>query len=473
MAGDLFGDLPPPSYLSPPSQEQQEQQLHLQPHKSVKINENNKTTSIIKDPTPLPPPPLKSAFKRSKPPESTPNEEVGSGKKLRFKTSTDASISQIAEAMQKIASHIGNSAKFSKASKLAIQLIQAGSVKPETADHFFSILEAAMFSPTSCNNASARSDYHALFSAAQDAKDCLNKKQKNQLTVWTIRAVVANDLYTDDSFCGCSVPLWLTGWYCSSSELPNVEARRMHTGVLIHHSDFMLVLVNGFISLQPIPSVGPLHSVHSCSGYMQFSKAAGRVKDLISNLPVATKEDDAEEVAALQDEKERVSREVQSSQDVIPSDLSNEVTTKEEFDPFGLDALISSKPKKEAKNNKGKEDEEEMMRFLRLQREAIINCLEIAAKRYKIPWCQTVIDILVKHAYDNVSRFTSQQRDAIGKLWTSIREQLNRRKQGKSVSGKLDVTAFESLQEKYSNEKISIRRAVGGTGDRRCQQWLG
>uniref|UniRef100_A0A803KPX7 Uncharacterized protein n=1 Tax=Chenopodium quinoa TaxID=63459 RepID=A0A803KPX7_CHEQI len=429
MAGDLFGDLPPPSYLSPPSQEQQEQQLHLQPHKSVKINENNKTTSIIKDPTPLPPPPLKSAFKRSKPPESTPNEEVGSGKKLRFKTSTDASISQIAEAMQKIASHIGNSAKFSKASKLAIQLIQAGSVKPETADHFFSILEAAMFSPTSCNNASARSDYHALFSAAQDAKDCLNKKQKNQLTVWTIRAVVANDLYTDDSFCGCSVPLWLTGWYCSSSELPNVEAR--------------------------------------------FSKAAGRVKDLISNLPVATKEDDAEEVAALQDEKERVSREVQSSQDVIPSDLSNEVTTKEEFDPFGLDALISSKPKKEAKNNKGKEDEEEMMRFLRLQREAIINCLEIAAKRYKIPWCQTVIDILVKHAYDNVSRFTSQQRDAIGKLWTSIREQLNRRKQGKSVSGKLDVTAFESLQEKYSNEKISIRRAVGGTGDRRCQQWLG
>ncbi|XP_021769814.1 uncharacterized protein LOC110734058 [Chenopodium quinoa] len=405
MAGDLFGDLPPPSYLSPPSQEQQEQQLHLQPHKSVKINENNKTTSIIKDPTPLPPPPLKSAFKRSKPPESTPNEEVGSGKKLRFKTSTDASISQIAEAMQKIASHIGNSAKFSKASKLAIQLIQAGSVKPETADHFFSILEAAMFSPTSCNNASARSDYHALFSAAQDAKDCLNKKQKNQLTVWTIRAVVANDLYTDDSFV--------------------------------------------------------------------FSKAAGRVKDLISNLPVATKEDDAEEVAALQDEKERVSREVQSSQDVIPSDLSNEVTTKEEFDPFGLDALISSKPKKEAKNNKGKEDEEEMMRFLRLQREAIINCLEIAAKRYKIPWCQTVIDILVKHAYDNVSRFTSQQRDAIGKLWTSIREQLNRRKQGKSVSGKLDVTAFESLQEKYSNEKISIRRAVGGTGDRRCQQWLG
>ena len=29
---------------------------------------------------------------------------------------------------------------------------------------------------------------------------CLNKKQKNQLSTWTIRAVVANDLLTDDSF---------------------------------------------------------------------------------------------------------------------------------------------------------------------------------------------------------------------------------------------------------------------------------
>ncbi|KMS98116.1 hypothetical protein BVRB_4g095610 isoform B [Beta vulgaris subsp. vulgaris] len=304
--------------------------------------------------------------------------------------------------MQKIASHIGNPAKFSKASKLAVQLIQAGSVKPETADHLCGILEAAMLSPTLCNDASVRSDYHALFFAAQDAKECLNKMQKNRLTAWTIRAVVANDLYTDDSFV--------------------------------------------------------------------FSKAAGHIKELISNLPVATKEDDAVEAAALRDEKEMASKEVQSNQDVI----SSEGTTEEESDPFGLDALISNKPKKDekGKDNKGKE-EEEMMRFLKLQREALINCLEIAAKRYKIPWCQTVIDILVKHAFDNVSRFTSQQRHAIEKLWASIRDQQTRRKQGKSVSGKLDVTAFESLQEKYSNEIISIRRAVGGAGDRRCQQWLG
>jgi len=69
--------------------------------------------------------------------------------------------------MQKITSHIGKPSKFSKASKLALQLIQAGSVKPGTINHFFAILEAAMSSPGACNEPSVRADYHALFSAAQ------------------------------------------------------------------------------------------------------------------------------------------------------------------------------------------------------------------------------------------------------------------------------------------------------------------
>lgn len=90
---------------------------------------------------------------------------------MRFKTTTDASEKQVIEAMQKIASHIKNPAKFSKASKLAIQLIQAGSVKPETKDYFFAILEAAMSSSTSCTDPSVRADYHALFSAAKDASE--------------------------------------------------------------------------------------------------------------------------------------------------------------------------------------------------------------------------------------------------------------------------------------------------------------
>ena len=100
-------------------------------------------------------------------------------------------------------------------------------------------------------------------------------------------------------------------------------------------------------------------------------------------------------------------------------------------------------------------------------------CFYIVSYHTLLARTQTTIDIFAKHAYDNVNRFTLQQRDAIVKLWNSIKEQQIRRKQGKSVSGKLDVNAFEYLQEKYSHEKISIRHAVGGGGERRATQWLG
>ncbi|XP_047983320.1 uncharacterized protein LOC125224025 [Salvia hispanica] len=391
MAGDLFHDLPPPS--AP-----QSQQIALSPVTTA-LKSNPKPTA---PPAPLAPA-LKSALKRPKSQPESQSEESSSapGKRLRFKTTTDASEKQVIEAMQKIASHIKNPSKFNKASKLAIQLIEAGSIKEATSEYFFVVLEAAMTPLTSCNEPSLRADYHALFSAAQDVAQCLNKKQENLLAAWTIRAVWANDLFTDDSFV--------------------------------------------------------------------FSKATGRIKEAISALPVATKEDDIEEAAAFKDVTEKVNAEAQ---------LKKEGGVEEESDPFGLDALISNAPakdeksKKESSSHSGNEDDEKG-RFLKLQRQALLLCLETAAKRYQKPWCQTAIDILAKHAFDNISRFTTQQRDAIEKLWGSIKELQMRRKQGKSVSGKLDVNAFEWLQQKYAGEKISIRRSVGGSGDRKCQQWLG
>lgn len=78
------------------------------------------------------------------------------------------------EAMQKIAAHIKNPTKFNKASKLAIQLIQAGSIKEGTSEYFFAVLEAAMFPLSRCNEPSLRADYHALFSAAQDVAEVSN-----------------------------------------------------------------------------------------------------------------------------------------------------------------------------------------------------------------------------------------------------------------------------------------------------------
>lgn len=73
--------------------------------------------------------------------------------------------------MQKIASHIKNPLKFGKASKLALQLIQAGSVKEGTSGQFYTVLEAAMQSLSTCNEPSVRADYHELFTAAQDVTE--------------------------------------------------------------------------------------------------------------------------------------------------------------------------------------------------------------------------------------------------------------------------------------------------------------
>nr|GEV82743.1 EXS (ERD1/XPR1/SYG1) family protein [Tanacetum cinerariifolium] len=52
--------------------------------------------------------------------------------------------------------------------------------------------------------------------------------------------------------------------------------------------------------------------------------------------------------------------------------------------------------------------------------------------------CQTVMDITVKNAFDNVSRFTSEQMNVIEKLWASVREQQTKRKHRRSLFGKLD-----------------------------------
>ncbi|KAD6795798.1 hypothetical protein R6Q59_020285 [Mikania micrantha] len=397
MSNNLFKGLPPPSAPPPPPPPPPE----LRPPPS-----SDPETAKVSPTPPAPAPALKSALKRSKPPDSEPQASAPK-KSLRFKTIADTSETQVVDAMKKIASHINNVSKFSKASKLAIQLIQAASVKPSNSDYFFAILEAAMSSPTTCNDPLVRADYHALFSAAQDLSEFFTQKQQKLLNLWTIRAVMANDLFTDDSFV--------------------------------------------------------------------FSKACGRIKDAISNLPAATKDDDIEEAALLKDESDKEHQ--HSSLNPIPVSIANQ----EESDPFGLDALIPNALKNEkikvkfdaeATPKLRKVEDEEAKKFLKSQREALILCLEIAAKRYKIPWCQTVIDITVKHAFDNVKRFTCKQRNAIEKLWASIREQQTRRKQGKSVSGKLDVNAFEWLQQKYSTQKISIRHSVGGN-TRRAEQWLG
>lgn len=123
---------------------------------------------------------------------------------------------------------------------------------------------------------------------------------------------------------------------------------------------------------------------------MQFSKTAGQIKEAISDLPVATKEDDSEEAEALKGHEESTDDEHLKKKNAAPAEKKNQ----EESDPFGLDAFLPGSLKKgeraKVKNDvvsKTRNDEEvEAKNFLKAQRGALISCLEIAAHRYRIPW---------------------------------------------------------------------------------------
>lgn len=147
-----------------------------------------------------------------------------------------------------------------------------------------------------------------------------------------------------------------------------------------------------FLSFFPFLLLFPL----SCFFYVnftKFSKTAAQVKEAISNLPVATEDDDREEAAVLEDETKIADEDDQMEQDMVSAAPAEENNEKES-DPFGLDAFLTPTPMKKDDKTKGKKDgttkirkeEGETKRFFRSQREALVFCLEIAAHRYKTPW---------------------------------------------------------------------------------------
>nr|POF04943.1 hypothetical protein CFP56_18404 [Quercus suber] len=174
---------------------------------------------------------------------------------------------------------------------------------------------------------------------------------------------------------------------------------------------------------------------------------------------------DRDEAAALQDETESTDEDGAMKQDVLVGVPAEEHL--EESDPFGLDAMLSTVVKKGF--IKGKKDAttkinaevEENKRFIKSQREALITCLEIAARRYKTPWCQTVIDILVKHAIDNVARssidcfISFQPSNSICKVFDednlSVRESSNDRPMRKKEAIRSREKNFQSIRSVEEN----------------------
>lgn len=106
---------------------------------------------------------------------------------------------------------------------------------------------------------------------------------------------------------------------------------------------------------------------------------------------MATVDDDNDEAAALAAASKTDTVTENKTDHGIPAAASE--PAEESSDPFGLDDLLERKPKKSERAREKevaalnrKADEEEAKRFLKSHREALLKCLEIAARRYRIPW---------------------------------------------------------------------------------------
>jgi hypothetical protein len=122
--------------------------------------------------------------------------------------------------------------------------------------------------------------------------------------------------------------------------------------------------------------------VNSC--HLQFSKASGRVRQAIEELPEATEEENV-----LEEREEKAKDE--PVEQAAPSETA--VEDVEESDPFGLSAFLPKRSKKEERLKKKLEEEaaakrahEEAGRLLRERRDALLQCLKLAADQYRHTW---------------------------------------------------------------------------------------
>ncbi|CAD7695293.1 unnamed protein product [Ostreobium quekettii] len=109
------------------------------------------------------------------------------------------------------------------------------------------------------------------------------------------------------------------------------------------------------------------------------------------------------------------------------------------------------------------------------RREALLDCVESAVKRYSVPWVRTFVDILVEMVNKSKAKFCCAQHQRIQEFWRFTKEQKMARRQGLSAQAEKeqDMTMFELARHEWSKQAISTRTKVGGSGDHRTEVWLG
>ncbi|KAK9799798.1 hypothetical protein WJX73_010639 [Symbiochloris irregularis] len=194
-----------------------------------------------------------------------------------------------------------------------------------------------------------------------------------------------------------------------------------------------------------------------------FNKTLNRIKDSISNLPVADDEADS----ALVRVQERMQEEAAAAA-AAPKQEQAVQEEPVEADPFGLDAIIA-KPKRKERSQTWSEAESSAMK-----RQALMDCLEAAKGQYHNAWACTAVDLAIEEAYKHKNRFCASQQPTLETLWQFVGQQRQRRRMGPSArDAKRDAHSFEAARAQWGRATISNRAAVGAGGDHKNEVWLG
>eukprot|EP00884_Botryococcus_braunii_P013754 jgi/Botrbrau1/2237/Bobra.101_2s0065.1 len=107
---------------------------------------------------------------------------------------------QVAQALTKLAGHLGNPKKFPKASSLLRQLLIDNKLDLHHANLLFQALKASMSDLERPLSPGLSKEYVKLFTAASKVNEMFSARQKSQLDVYGLYSVLRNQLQTDDSF---------------------------------------------------------------------------------------------------------------------------------------------------------------------------------------------------------------------------------------------------------------------------------
>jgi len=399
---------------------------------------------------------------------------------------------QVAVALARIASHIGNPGKFAKASPLLRQLLEGEALGRTHRTLAFDAVRAA-FPP---GPASKGADKHLVdvvnrrevmkLAAAIVAKaqvGFFNKAERLQINrVYVPLAVTRSEMNTDDGFVFSKAIAQVRERVNSLPDpLEGVADADVQLAAWQH------VTQNLPGTALPQPSAKSLHTSGAEAGKVED----GPDMDNETLWPCATELLQQAESVQKGPQVEIFSPEATaaaaSTDDPFGIDAlvkgAGHGCTPVEDDPFGLGSLMQASLPPEprpAKDPKRAAEQSPVshawagVQLLAAEQCTALALLQHARTLHKHAWAQTGIELLVEYCFEKRDRFNPGQHEDIDAAYAWVRKARAERKKGPSAKelGR-DSTSFERARAEWGKATVSTRGKVGSQGDSKSAHWLG